>query len=74
MRKLAICFLLLASIYAYGQEQTYEPHELALPLRSQAYQALGKEDFPGPSPCWNDGLRLILAIAGRGITLLVPTL
>ena len=50
MRKLAICFLLLASIYAYGQEQTYEPHELALPLRSQAYQALGKEDFAGAKP------------------------
>ncbi len=47
MRKLAICVLLLASIYAYGQEQTYRPHELAQSLRAQAYQALAKKDYAG---------------------------
>ena len=47
MREFAICFLLLASIFAYGQEQTYEPHELAQSLRSQGQDALAKKDYAG---------------------------
>ena len=50
MRKIAICFLLLASMSAHGQEQTYEPHELAQSLRSQGQDALTKKDYAGAKP------------------------